>query len=109
MNALQFCSAFEEMRSHNLGKQFERRELGLLALQYGIYFNSTMWACGLGSFFRVAKLGPKFIYSFRNDPITVDSVVEFRRNLRAYIINSDMRSVEHAKSILRRFGIRNVD
>lgn len=108
MNVQKFLAAFEEMRSHNLGKQFERRELGLLAIQYGIYFNSTMWACRLGSLFHVGKIGPKYVYSFKNTVTTPEQISELSTTIRAYKNNND-RTIEHAKRVLRRFGIRNVD
>lgn len=108
MNVQKFLAAFEKMRSHNLGRQFERRELGLLALQYGIYFNSTMWACGLSSLFRVGKVGPKYVYSFKNTVTTTGQITDLSARIRAYK-NDNNRTIEHAKSILRRFGIRNVD
>ena len=108
MNIQKFLSAFEEMRSHNLGKQFERRELGLLAIQYGIYFNSTMWASGLSTLFHVGKLGPKYVYSFKNTVTTSAQITDLAVKIRAYK-NNNNRTIEHAKSILRRFGIHNVD
>lgn len=108
MNVQKFLAAFEEMRSHNLGKQFERRELGLLAIQYGIYFNSTMWACGLSSLFFVGKIGPKYVYSFKNIVTTPAQITDLSDRIRAYKHNNE-RTIEHAKNILRRFGIHNVD
>lgn len=108
MNVQKFLAAFEKMRSHNLGKQFERRELGLLAIQYGIYFNSTMWTCGLGSLFRVGKVGPKYVYSFKNTVTTPAQIIDLSAKICAYK-NDNNRTIEHAKSILRRFGIRNID
>ena len=108
MNVQKFLAAFEEMRSHNLGKQFERRELGLLAIQYGIYFNSTMWACGLSSLFRVGKIGPKYVYSFKNIVTTPEEIRELSGRIHTYKHNN-ARTIEHAKKILRRFGIHNID
>ena len=108
MNVQKFLAAFEEMRSHNLGKQFERRELGLLAIQYGIYFNSTMWASGLSLLFHVGKLGPKYVYSFKNTVTTPAQITILSNRIRAYK-NDNNRTIEHAKNILRRFGIRTLD
>lgn len=108
MNVQKFLAAFEEMRSHNLGKQFERRELGLLAIQYGIYFNSTMWASGLSLLFHVGNLGPKYVYSFKNTVTTPAQITILSNRIRAYK-NDNNRTIEHAKNILRRFGIHNID
>lgn len=108
MHINNFYNAFEKMRSENLGKQFERRDLGMLATKYGIYFNSTMWACGLGILFTTAKLGSKYVYLFKNNVTSRESVNLIAENIRQYEHN-DARKIEHAKSILRRFGIHNID
>lgn len=104
MNILKFHESFETMRKENLGKTFERRSLGLLALQYGIYFNSTMWSSGLGRFFVVTKLGPKFIYRFKNKKTSINEVTKFKNDCKEYIKN-DQRKILHAKNILRKYGI----
>ena len=108
MNVQNFVTAFEKMRLENLGKTYDRRELGLLALQYGIYFNSTMWASGLGSLFNSSKIGSKCIYSFKNNVTSVAAIEEISRNIREYKHNNQ-RTIEHAKNILRKFGIKRVD
>lgn len=108
MNAQQFHIALERMRQENLGKQMERRELGLLALRYGIYFNSTMWACDLSRFFRVGRLGPKYVYSFKVQPVDIREVREFLETIRIYR-NDVNRKIEHAKEILRRYGINRIN
>ena len=108
MNVQQFHTAFERMRTDNLGKQFERRELGLLAIQYGIYFNSTMWASGLGSLFNVGRIGSKYVYSFKNISTDVAKITELNTKIFQYKHNVN-RQIEHARSILRRHGIHNID
>ncbi len=108
MDTQRFYEAFENMRTHNLGKQFERRELGLLALQYGIYFNSTMWACGLSSLFKVGKVGPKYVYTFKNSVTAQNDIESLAVKIYQYKHNT-ARTIEHAKSILRKFNIRNID
>lgn len=108
MNTQHFLQSFESMRVANLGKQFERRELGLLAIQYGIYINSTMWVCGLNSFFKKGKVGPKYVYSFKNIPTSQQQVVDLNAAIFTYKHNNN-RTIEHAKSILRRHGIHNID
>lgn len=108
MNVQTFHEAFEAMRQTNLGKQFERREIGLLALKYGIYVNSTMWACGFDSLFKKGKVGPKYIYSFKNIPTSEQDFVDLNAAIIAYKRNNH-RTIEHAKQILRRYNIHNID
>lgn len=108
MNTQHFYEAFENMRTHNLGKQFERRSLGLLALQYGVYFNSTMWACGLDKLFSVGKIGPKYVYTFKNILTNRADVEALSVKMFQYKHNT-ARTIEHAKSILRKFNIQNID
>lgn len=108
MNVQRFYTAFEQMRSENLGKQFERRELGLLALQYGIYIDSTMWACGLNSLFRVGRIGPKYVYSFKNTVTSQQEVINVSDKMTEYRHNT-ARIIEHAKAILRRHNIYQID
>ena len=104
MNIQKFHEAFEQMRLKNLGKSLERRELGIIASHYGIYFNSTMWASGLSRFFIVTKLGPKFIYRFKSKETSINEVANFMNDCREYARN-DQRKILHAKAILRRYGI----
>lgn len=108
MNVQEFLAAFERMRVANLGRQFERRELGLLASRNGIYFNSTMWASGLGGLFKVGKIEGKFVYSFRNTPTTEAQINDLKRSMFAYTHNNE-RLIAHAKDILRRFHIHHID
>lgn len=108
MNIQKFQEAFEAMRVTNLGKQFERRELGLLAIQYGTYISNVMWVCGLNTFFKTGKVGPKYIYTFKNTPVTEEEVRNLNTAVLAYKRNN-ARTIEHAKSILRKHGILNID
>lgn len=108
MNVQQFHTIFEKMRTENRGRQFERRELGILATTYGIYFNSTMWAAGLSNLFNVGKVGPKYVYSFKNFPTSVEAVAALSERVRAYK-RDNVRTIEHAKAILRRYNIHNID
>lgn len=104
MNVQKFHAAFEQMRLTNLGRAFERRELGIIASHYGIYFNSTMWASGLARLFIVTRLGPKFIYRFKNKETSLIEVTNLMNDCREYARN-DQRKILHAKAILRRYGI----
>lgn len=109
MNVQKFQAAFERMRQENLGKHFDRRELGLLAIRYGTYITTTMWASGLGSFFHRTRIGRKYLYSFRNTPVTEVELNLFVYNLNEYTNNSTHRAIEHAKRILRQHGITTID
>lgn len=100
-----FREAFERMRISNLGIQFDRRELGLLAIKYGIYFNSTMWACGLDSLFNKSRIGPKYIYSFKNKESSIEEFEWLLRAINAYKHDTD-RIINHARAILQRYGVR---
>ncbi len=104
MNINNFHASFEAMRQANLGRQFDRRELSLLARKYGTHINSTMWAAGLSRFFVTAKLGPRFVYTFKTAPVLLDDVMQFNADLYTYAHNS-ARKIEHAKLILRNAGI----
>lgn len=104
MNVLKFHESFETMRKANLGKTFERRSLGLLALQYGIYFNSTMWACGLGDLFIKSRLGMKYVYTFKPVETKIEQINALSQEIFRYNHN-DERKIEHARAILRRFGV----
>lgn len=103
-----YIEQFNKMRSENLGKSFERRELGIMASQHGIYINSTLWNCGLNNQFHVAKVGPKYVYTFRKNPMVIADFEAITVNARIYR-NNRIRKIEHAKEILRRYGIREVD
>jgi hypothetical protein len=109
MNIQKFQTAFEQMRQNNLGKHFDRRELGLLATHYGTYITTTMWASGLGCFFNRTRIGRKYLYSFRNTPVTEVELNLFVYNLSEYTNNSTQRTIEHAKRILRQHGITTID
>lgn len=108
MNVQNFHEAFEQMRVANLGKQFERREIGLLALRYGIYVNSTMWVCGFGNLFKKGRVGTKFIYTFKRTSTTEQDFAELSTAITAYKRNT-ARTIEHAKNILRKYNIHNID
>ncbi len=108
MNIEKFQAAFERMRQENLGKHFDRRELGLLATRYGTYITTTMWASGLGSFFNRTRIGRKYLYSFRNTPVTDVEFNLFVYNLGEYTHDTH-RVIEHAKRILRQYGITTID
>lgn len=103
-----FYEALERMRQDNLGKQLERRELGILASKYGIYINSNMWTCGLGQLFHKGKIGSKYVYIFKSIPITRQEIETLSVAVRAYKRDNN-RKIEHAKAILRRFNIHNID
>lgn len=104
MDSIKFYEAFEAMRNENLGGTYDRRDLGLLALQYGIYFNSTMWACGLGDLFRKSRIGSRYVYTFKPLPTNIKTVDKLMRATYLYKHN-DERKIAHAKAILRRYGI----
>ena len=58
--------------------------------------------------FHVGKLGPTYVYSFKNTVTTPAQITILSNRIRAYK-NDNNRTIEHAKNILRRFGIRNID
>lgn len=102
-----YVTQFNKMRSENLGRAFERRELGILASQHGIYINSTLWNCGLNNQFNVAKVGPKFVYIFKVNPMELADFEAIATNARIYR-NNPNRKIEHAKAILKRYGIKKL-
>lgn len=103
-----FIEKFEKMRQENLGRTFERREVELLALKYGLYVNSIMWTCGYGTLLNSGKIGRKNVYFFKNTPTIVQDVAALRARIHQYT-HDKLRTIEHAKAILRRNGINIVD
>lgn len=108
MNTVLFVDKFERMRQENLGRTFERREIELLALKYGLYVNSIMWTCGYGNLLNFGKIGRKNVYFFKNTPIIIQDVATLRAKMRQYK-NDKNRTIAHAKAILRRYNINIID
>lgn len=99
-----YVVAFNKMREANLGKVFDRRELSLLASEHGIYINSSLWQSGLAVHFEQTKIGPKLVYLFKNTAMTEADWRSIRSNRRLYDDNV-LRKIEHAKAILKRYGV----
>lgn len=103
-----FIEKFEKMRQENLGRTFERREIELLALKYGLYVSSIMWTCGYGNLLNSGKIGRKNVYFFKNTPIIMQDVATLRARIHQYK-HDTRRTIEHAKAILRRYNINQVN
>lgn len=107
MKTDQFLTAFNTLRRSNLGKFYERRELGMLFAHQGIALNNSYWQCGLDQHFVVTRMGRRYVYSFKDTDITLAEVQAIAESWKAYR-NNITRKIENAKKLLRKYNVTSL-